>query len=174
MQPQTNRLYRYDQPRNQWELEAASVSPHFYDANEDSGKAKPIWCLEIGEAETTVTDQFRFEETALRVVFEADEAAGKGIWALRFANAAAYRNFHNEYNDKLFQNIFGVANDEVNRQKVRKTGLEPNFSQKVQKLTKAMVVQVFGKDSVLNVGRPETQESRDGVGCRHGGGCKLL
>ena len=137
MQPQTNRLYRYDQPRNQWELEAASVSPHFYDANEDSGKAKPVWCLEIGEAETTVTDQFRFEETALRVVFEADEAGGKGIWAVRFANATVYRNFHNEYNDKLFQNIFGVANDEVNRQKVRNTP-QPKLSQKVQMLTMAV------------------------------------
>jgi hypothetical protein len=88
--------------------------------------------LEVGDADALVTDQFNFEETSHRVIFTAG-----GIFALRFGTSAAYNNFHNEYNDKLFENTFGVENDETNRQKV------------------------FGKDSFLNLGGRETKESRE-------------
>jgi len=128
----TIKLYRFDDSSNLWELEAASVNPHFYNVNEDSTAAKPKWYLEVADAETEVTDQFNFEESGMRVIFQ-----GEAIWALRFPNARSYQDFHNLYNDKLFENTFGVENDEANRQKV------------------------FGKDSVLNLGQKESKESRD-------------
>jgi len=67
----------------------------------------------VADAETEVTDQFNFEESGMRVIFQ-----GEAIWALRFPNARSYQDFHNLYNDKLFENTFGVENDEANRQKV--------------------------------------------------------
>lgn len=90
------------------------MSPNFFNANEDSAAAKPKWYLEVSHVETEVSDQFNFEETGLRVIFQGD-----GIWALRFPNVQRYQDFHNLYNDKLFENTFGMASDDVNRDKVR-------------------------------------------------------
>ena len=69
----------------------------------------------MADAETEVSDQFNFEESGLRVIFQGGEA----IWALRFPNSRSYQDFHNLYNDKLFENTFGVENDPANREKVR-------------------------------------------------------
>lgn len=98
---------------------SSSASPRFYDANEDAGTAKASWWLEAGEAEALVSDQFNFEEVALRVIFQADS----GIWALRFPDTNAYSVFHNQYNSKLFENTFGMENDAIHREKVRGSGL---------------------------------------------------
>lgn len=114
MQTQAIKLYKFDEKSNLWELEAASVSPNFFNANEDSARAKPKWFVEVADVETEVSDQFNFEETGLRVIFQ-----GTAIWALRFPNAKKYQDFHNVYNDKLFENTFGVENDEANREKVK-------------------------------------------------------
>ena len=89
------------------------MNPSFFNANEDSARAKPKWFVEVADVETEVSDQFNFEETGLRVIFQ-----GTAIWALRFPNAQKYQDFHNVYNDKLFENTFGVENDEANREKV--------------------------------------------------------
>lgn len=113
VQAETIKLYKFDESSSKWELEANSVSPHFYNANEDSATAKPRWYLEIVDAEIEISDQFNFEESGLRVIFQGDS-----IWALRFPNSQQYDSFHIKYNDKLFENTFGVENDEVNRQKV--------------------------------------------------------
>jgi hypothetical protein len=114
VQATTIKLYRFDDSSNLWALEAASVNPHFYNVNEDSASAKPKWYIEVADAEIEVSDQFNFEESGLRVIFQ-----GEAIWALRFPNAQSYQDFHNLYNDKLFENTFGLENDEANRQKVK-------------------------------------------------------
>lgn len=90
------------------------MSPSFYDANEDKASAKPQWFLEAGELEVEVTDKFSFEQSSKRATF----AGASGIWALRFPSSQAFQNFINEYNGKLFENIYNVKNDEGNREKV--------------------------------------------------------
>ena len=98
-----------------WELESETATKGytFYNANEDSAAAKPQWFLEAGEAETLVTDQFNFEAGQRRVIFTAG-----AVWALRFGSQAAYDAFAEEYNNALFENTFGLACDEDNKQKV--------------------------------------------------------
>ena len=65
--------------------------------------------------ETEVTDNFNFDAGTRRVTL----VAADGIWALRFGSAAKYSDFVTRYNSTLFENTYGVENDEVNRGKVR-------------------------------------------------------
>jgi hypothetical protein len=110
------RLFKFTPAKtgDSWELYAASVTPNFYDANEDTASAKPQWFLEAGELEVEVTDKFSFEETSKRATF----AGSSGIWALRFPSQQAFHHFVNEYNSKLFENTYGLANNEDNRETV--------------------------------------------------------
>ncbi len=110
------RLFKFTPKKSgdSWELYSASVSPNFYDANEDKASAKPQWFLEAGDLEVEVTDKFSFEQSSKRATF----AGASGIWALRFPTAQAFQHFVNEYNGKLFENIYNVSNDEANREKV--------------------------------------------------------
>ena len=114
MQPTTIRLYKFDEPSNQWQLEAADVRPNFFNENEDSAAAKAKWLVEMGNVEVEVTDQFNFEESGKRVIFQGNQ----GIWALRFPNDRGYQDFYRQYNDKLFENTYRLQNDDANRQKV--------------------------------------------------------
>ncbi len=110
------RLFKFTPKKSgdSWELYSASVSPNFYDANEDKASAKPQWFLEAGDLEVEVTDKFSFEQSSKRATF----AGSTGIWALRFPTNQAFQHFVNEYNGKLFENIYNVSNDEANREKV--------------------------------------------------------
>ena len=65
--------------------------------------------------ETEVTDNFNFDVHTRRVTFVAQE----GIWALRFGTALAYEKFVTQYNGHLFENTYGLDNDEANRTKVK-------------------------------------------------------
>ena len=65
--------------------------------------------------ETEVTAQFSFDVVTRRVTMVTPE----GCWALRFGSAAKYSDFVARYNSTLFENTYGVENDEVNRGKVR-------------------------------------------------------
>jgi len=98
-----------------WELQATAVSPHFFNANEDAAASAARWCLEAGEAEAEVTDQFSLEPGGRRVIFRGEAA----IWALLFPSDAAFRAFTEQYNDRLFANTYGVDNDEDSRAKAR-------------------------------------------------------
>jgi hypothetical protein len=124
------KLFRLVQGQG-FQVESAGVQPHFFDINEDTPSVPRQWCLEVGDVETDVSDNFAFDQAARRVTFVSPD----GIWAVRFGNAAQYAAFTEQYNDKLFENTFKVDNDEANRAKV------------------------FGKDSFLTLGR-ETEESR--------------
>jgi hypothetical protein len=124
------KLFRLVQGKG-FEVEALGVQPHFFDVNEDSPSVPRQWCLEVGDIETDVSDNFAFDQTARRVTFVSPD----GIWALRFGSKQEYAAFTETYNDKLFENTFKVDNDEGNRNKV------------------------FGKDSFLTLGK-ETEESR--------------
>lgn len=95
-------------------MEGADVRPQFYNENEDAVSAKPRWFIEVGTTEILVSDQFNFEETGKRVIFQGTDA----IWALRFPNDVSYQDFYRKYNDKLFENTYQVQNDDANRQKV--------------------------------------------------------
>lgn len=124
------KLFRLVQGKG-FEVEAVGVDPHFFDMNEDNPSVPRQWCLEVGDIETDVSDNFAFDQPARRVTFVSPD----GIWAIRFGSEAQYAAFTEKYNDRLFENTFKVDNDEANRNKV------------------------FGKDSFLTLGR-ETEESR--------------
>ncbi len=64
--------------------------------------------------ETEVTDNFNFDARTRRVTFVAQE----GIWAVRFGTVAAYDKFVIQHNSHLFENTYGLDNDEANRTKV--------------------------------------------------------
>lgn len=116
LQGTATRLFKFspNSKGDSWELYAASVSPNFYDANEDAASAKPHWFLEAGELEVEVSDKFAFEEASKRATF----AAPGGIWALRFPSLPAFRAFVNEYNSKLFENTYKLTSDDANHEKV--------------------------------------------------------
>lgn len=90
------------------------MTPSFYDANEDTASAKPQWFLEAGDLEVEVTDKFSFEQTSKRATF----AGASGIWALRFPTLRSFNHFVDEYNSKLFENTYGLSNNEDNRETV--------------------------------------------------------
>lgn len=111
------RLYKFNPKKkgiDSWELYAATVTPTFYDANEDSASGKLQWFLEAGELEVEVSDKFSFEESSKRATF----AGESGIWALRFPSHQTFTAFVNQYNSKLFENTYKLSNDETNREKV--------------------------------------------------------
>lgn len=172
------RLYKFNPKKKgieSWELYAATVSPSFYDANEDSASGSSQWFLEAGELEVEVSDKFSFEESSKRATFAGDS----GIWALRFPSQQAFNAFVTDYNSKLFENTYKLTNDESNREKVRCSQLAtciaissindcccPSFvtfpqSEQQEVLKPCSMVQVFGKDTVLNMGGRETKESRE-------------
>ncbi len=111
------RLYKFNPKKkgiDSWELYAATVTPTFYDANEDSASGGAQWFLEAGELEVEVSDKFSFEESSKRATF----AGESGIWALRFPSQQTFTSFVNQYNSKLFENTYKLSNDESNREKV--------------------------------------------------------
>ena len=125
------KLFKFSPSRrgDRWELYSANVTPNFYDANEDKASAKPQWFLEAGDLEVEVTDKFSFEQSSKRATF----VGTSGIWALRFPTTQAFQGFVNEYNGKLFENIYNVKNDEENREKVRhSTHLTPPSAKDLQ------------------------------------------
>lgn len=50
-----------------FEVEAVGVEPHFFDMNEDNPSVPRQWCLEVGDIETDVSDNFAFDQPARRV-----------------------------------------------------------------------------------------------------------
>ena len=72
------------------------------------------WKTQVGDVETEVTDNFNFDVRTRRVTFVAQE----GIWAVRFGTVGAYDKFVTQYNSHLFENTYGLDNDEANRTKV--------------------------------------------------------
>ena len=69
---------------------------------------------QVGDVETEITDNFNFDVRTRRVTFVAQE----GIWALRFGTLGSYDKFVTQYNSHLFENTYGLDNDEANRTKV--------------------------------------------------------
>ena len=114
MAAETVRLFKFSPAKAAWDLHSASVNPRFFDSNEDAATAKASWHIEAGEAEALVKE-CSFEEAATRVTFTADDS---GIWALRFPSTPAFRAFADQYNGYLFENTYGVPNDEKHREKV--------------------------------------------------------
>ncbi len=72
------------------------------------------WKTQVGDVEAEVTDNFNFDVRTRRVTFVAQE----GIWAIRFGTVGAYDKFVTQYNSHLFENTYGLDNDEANRTKV--------------------------------------------------------
>ena len=111
------RLYKFNPKKKgseSWELYAATVTPSFYDVNEDSASGNSQWFLEAGELEVEVSDKFSFEESSRRATF----AGETGIWALKFPSQQAFMAFVNQYNSKLFENTYKLSMDDSNREKV--------------------------------------------------------
>ena len=69
---------------------------------------------QVADVETEVTDNFSFDVATRRVTLVAVD----GIYALRFGTAAKYSDFVARYNSTLFENTYGMENDEANRGKV--------------------------------------------------------
>lgn len=85
-----------------------------------------LWRLEIeaGEIDTDVGHQVEMlgDRKQHRVTFRAGP-----VWAMIFPDTAAYNTFWNEYNSKLYHNIFG----EVNTQESRETHFGRDFASRM-------------------------------------------
>lgn len=60
------KLFRLVQGKG-FEVEALGVEPHFFDMNEDTPSVPRQWCLEVGDVEADVSDNFAFDQAARRV-----------------------------------------------------------------------------------------------------------
>ena len=60
------KLFRLVQGQG-FQVESAGVQPHFFDINEDTPSVPRQWCLEVGDVETDVSDNFAFDQAARRV-----------------------------------------------------------------------------------------------------------
>jgi hypothetical protein len=66
LQDGVTKLFRLVQGQG-FQVEAAGVQPHFFDMNEDTPSVPRQWCLEVGDVETDVSDNFAFDQAARRV-----------------------------------------------------------------------------------------------------------
>ena len=112
----TTKLYKFLLDSNSWDVESDNVTYNFYNINEDAATEPTKWYLEAAQLDTPVTDQFTCEVNQRRCTIAA---ADGGVYAFKFPSAAACQAFVNQYNDKLFENTYGVPNDEQQRGKVR-------------------------------------------------------
>ena len=67
------KLFRLVQGQG-FQVESAGVRPHFFDINEDTPSVPRQWCLEVGDVETDVSDNFAFDQAARRVGLLAKQA----------------------------------------------------------------------------------------------------
>lgn len=117
------KLYKYVKPAagssaGSWQTVAANVVPHFYDANEDTRGAAPLWHMEVSAADIDlpVNSELQYvgSKDQFRVTFQAHDT----VYALKFADEASWKSFLSDLQDKSFFNTYGVDNDEKGRAKV--------------------------------------------------------
>lgn len=132
--PNAVRLFRFQPADQSWDLSTANASLNFYDRNEDKTGQGKEWALEVSDLDCKVSDDFSSEPAALRVILTGDDAS---VWALKFPTAMRLDRFVAEYNGKLFENVYGKEHRPEN------------------------LAKLFGEDNCLNLGQPETQESKD-------------
>eukprot|EP00200_Dunaliella_tertiolecta_P009141 CAMPEP_0202380178 /NCGR_PEP_ID=MMETSP1127-20130417/27502_1 /ASSEMBLY_ACC=CAM_ASM_000462 /TAXON_ID=3047 /ORGANISM="Dunaliella tertiolecta, Strain CCMP1320" /LENGTH=600 /DNA_ID=CAMNT_0048978833 /DNA_START=71 /DNA_END=1873 /DNA_ORIENTATION=+ len=114
------KLYQYvaaSGHTGEWKLLSSNARPQFYDTQEDSNTRKQDWFLEIenGDLDVRVDDSLSYvvDTDQRRLTFSAHDK----IWALRFGNADRFKQFLEDFNDKMFYNMYGVENDEEARSK---------------------------------------------------------
>ena len=94
---------------------SANALPRFYNANEDSPSKPTSWRLEIeaGDIDADVAHSLELlgDRRDQRATFRCGD-----VWALKFPNAKSYMHFWNDYNNKLFENIYGATNTQANRE----------------------------------------------------------
>eukprot|EP01026_Neomeris_dumetosa_P074566 TRINITY_DN77678_c0_g1_i1.p1 TRINITY_DN77678_c0_g1~~TRINITY_DN77678_c0_g1_i1.p1 ORF type:complete len:581 (-),score=81.42 TRINITY_DN77678_c0_g1_i1:414-2156(-) len=102
-----------------WELVTNNLFWKFWNFNQGEEDKKPIWMLEIEQAQIDVkVDQdldFNFDYNVYRVTFTA---CGK-LWAMYFPREAQQRLFHDAYMNRLFENMCALdPNEEESRTKM--------------------------------------------------------
>ena len=124
--PAPARLYRFTGAA--WQLYSASARPTFFDAAKEGGgggesdddgdddRTGPRWHLDAGGVTTPVTDEYAADAGERRVTLAAP--GGRGVWALKFGDGPAFRAFLDEYDARLFENTYGMADDDAGRKKV--------------------------------------------------------
>ncbi len=134
------------------------MRPAFFDAAENergggsASATKPKWCLEIGDLEAEVTDEYAADAGECRLTLalpSAEEAAdapgaGGGVWALRFPPGPGFRSFLDRYELCLYENAFGASP----AARAAAAGGERD----TRSPPPPAAEEVFGPDSVLNLG----------------------
>ena len=107
-----------------WTLVSGAARPAFFDAAREGGAdsddddhgANPRWHLDVAGLTTPLTDEYAADAAERRVTLAAP--SGRGVWALRFGDAASFRSFVDEYDARLFKNMYGVADTDAGRAKI--------------------------------------------------------
>ncbi|MQL85552.1 hypothetical protein Taro_018059 [Colocasia esculenta] len=86
------------------------------ESDDESGQPAAQWFLKVGSkvwARVGPGIQLKTFPEQRRVDFVA-----AGVWALKFFTAEEYRDFYNEYQNCLFENVYGVEASEENKVRV--------------------------------------------------------
>lgn len=105
-----------DRSHSKWEWSFVSNAwPRFYNENEDQPSKPVCWRLEIeaGNVDTEVGHSLELlgDRSEQRVTFRAGP-----VWSMKFPDIGSYNSFWNDYNNKLFENLYGEANTQANRE----------------------------------------------------------
>lgn len=111
----TTHLYKMLQAggRPSWVLISEDAQPNIYDSNQDSQR-RPEWHLELEGCQEApdivIDDTLEFQQPQRRCVFLGDGT----VWALAFPNDRSFSNFMQKYNRALFENNYGLEQNEDN------------------------------------------------------------
>ncbi|CAK9318070.1 unnamed protein product [Citrullus colocynthis] len=87
-----------------------------YKANSSGGRGQLRWVLKVGakiRALVSTEMQLKMFGDQRRVDF-----VNKGVWALKFPSDEQYRNFVTEFQDCLFENVYGLQATDENKVKI--------------------------------------------------------
>ncbi|KAK8706617.1 hypothetical protein V6N13_050173 [Hibiscus sabdariffa] len=103
-------------PKAKWVISEKLTSYSFTKKNDDDDDDDSCWFLEVGskvKARVSTEMQLKMFGDQKRVDF-----VDKAVWALKFLTDEEYRNFVTQFQNCLFENVYGMEASEENKVKV--------------------------------------------------------
>ncbi|GMJ09779.1 DEFECTIVE EMBRYO AND MERISTEMS 2 [Hibiscus trionum] len=103
-------------PKAKWVISEKLTSYRFTKKNDDDDDDDSCWFLEVGskvKARVSTEMQLKMFGDKKRIDF-----VDKAVWALKFLTDEEYRNFVTQFQNCLFENVYGMESSEENKVKV--------------------------------------------------------